>query len=106
MGQPVTVKEIPSSKPGVVRFETNRSFSGMGHARYVEGGTIDRSRPVDEIAARLFETGQVSRVHVYTHLITVELKPGGNTDGFVDIIRDLYTYYLPGVRVPTAADFD
>lgn len=105
MGQPVTVKEIPSSKPGVVRFETNRSFTGMGHERYVEGDIIDRNRPADAIASRLFATGQVARIQIYKHLITVELKPGGNTDGFKDIIENLYTYYLPGVRVPRASDF-
>ncbi len=31
MGQPVTVIEKPSSHPGVVRYETNRVLTGMGH---------------------------------------------------------------------------
>ena len=31
MGQPVTVIEKPSSRAGIVRFETNRVLTGMGH---------------------------------------------------------------------------
>ena len=31
MGQPVAVVQKQSSRPGVVRFEANRSFTGMGH---------------------------------------------------------------------------
>ena len=34
MGQPINVVEKPSSTPGVARFETNRSLTGMGHERY------------------------------------------------------------------------
>ena len=34
MGQPVTVIEKPSSHPGVVRYETNRALTGMGHEVY------------------------------------------------------------------------
>jgi hypothetical protein len=34
MGQPVTVIEKPSSVSGVVRFETNRPLTGMGHEIY------------------------------------------------------------------------
>ena len=37
MGQPITVVEKPSSTPGVARFETNRSLTGMGHERYRVG---------------------------------------------------------------------
>ncbi|MDQ1372812.1 MAG: hypothetical protein QOJ09_150, partial [Actinomycetota bacterium] len=31
MGQPVAVVEKPMSEPNVVRFELNRSLTGMGH---------------------------------------------------------------------------
>ena len=34
MGQPVAVVHKPSSVPGVIRFEANRSLTGMGHERY------------------------------------------------------------------------
>ena len=34
MGQPVAVVEKPSSIPGMVRFEANRSLTGMGHERF------------------------------------------------------------------------
>ena len=57
MGQPVTVIEKPSSKHGVVRFETNRSLTGTEHVRYLRHrgmnvseaayqGALDRLRPV------------------------------------------------------------
>ena len=47
MGEPVAVIEKPSTNHGMVRFETNRSFTGMGHERYRRGETI---RPWDEVA--------------------------------------------------------
>ena len=34
VGQPIAVTEKPSNKPGIVRFETNRSFTGMGHEHF------------------------------------------------------------------------
>ena len=34
MGQPVTVIQKSSSKPGVQRYEINRSITGMDHERY------------------------------------------------------------------------
>jgi hypothetical protein len=34
MGQQVAVVEKPSPRPGVLRFETNRSLTGMGHERF------------------------------------------------------------------------
>ena len=34
MGQPVTVIEKPSNQGGVVRFEINRTLTGMGHDTY------------------------------------------------------------------------
>ena len=34
MGQPITVVAKPAVTPGVLRLETNRSLTGMGHERY------------------------------------------------------------------------
>ena len=63
MGQPITVVEKPSSKPGIARFETNRSLTGMGHERYRSADDVLADRPVDELARRLFATGGVRTVH-------------------------------------------
>lgn len=105
MGEPVTATEKPSNREGFVRFETNRSFTGMGHERYTADQEIIGDRPPDVLAKRLFETGQVDEVHVYAQAITVKLFKGATTDGLRDIIEDLYTYYLPGVEVPTPESF-
>jgi len=105
MGQPVTVIEKPTAVPGVVRFETNRVLSGMSHERYVPGRPVEGNRPPDVVARRLFERGGVASVHVNGNVITVQLESGGSgpadTQGLREIIEDLYTYYRPGVEVPT-----
>ncbi len=105
MGEPVTVVERPSSRHGVVRFETNRNFTGMGHERYRLDQEVTGDRPPDEIARLLFGTGQVDLVHVYAQTITVTLAAGASAEGLADVVRDLYTHYKPGVRVPQPEDF-
>lgn len=105
MGQPVSVIEKPSSQGGVVRFEINRTLTGMGHERYVAGEPVEGDRPPDELARRLFARGGIDGVHIYANVITVNLARGADTEGIADIIGDLYTYYVPGVRVPRPEDF-
>lgn len=98
------VKET-SPHHGVIRFETNRSFSGMGHERYVSDDEILGDRPPDRIAKALFATDQVEGVHVYAQTVTVTLKSGHDGGGLTEIIENLYVYYRPGVEVPTAESF-
>lgn len=105
MGQPVTVIEKPSNKPGVVRFETNRVLTGTEHSRYTLGEQIEGPRPADELARRLFAHGGIENITVLVNMITVELSAGADATGMKDVIESLYTYYTPGVRVPTPADF-
>jgi len=100
MGQLVTVIEKPSSRPGIVRYVTNRALSGMGHERYNEGTEILGDRPTDELARRLIDTGQVSGVSINGNVVTVELSRT-EYDGLLEVIEDLYTYYVPGVEIPT-----
>jgi len=102
MGEPVTVTEKPSNRPGFVRFETNRSFTGMGHERYLADQDIVGHRPPDELARAFFATGQVDEVHVFGQAITVKLFTDATTDGLKDLVEDLYVHYRPGVEVPTA----
>lgn len=105
MGQPVSVLEKPTATPGVVRFETNRAFTGTGHELYLVGEEILGERPPDVIARRLFDRGGVERVHINSNVITVTLAGGADTEGMTGIISDLYTYYRPGVPVPRPEDF-
>ena len=104
MGEPVTVSEVASSREGYLRFETNRSFTGMGHERYLKGEPIHRDRPADQIARTLFATGKVDEVHVYAQTVTVKLS-GADSDGIREALEELYIYYRPGVEVPTPESF-
>ena len=105
MGEPVTVIEKASSRPGYVRFDTNRSFTGMGHESYAAGDIIYGERPPDQIAKALFDSGKVDEVHVYAQAVTVKLFDGASSDGLKEILEDIYIYYRPGVEVPTAESF-
>ena len=98
MGQPVAVTERPTSKSGVVRFDLNRSLTGMGHERYRAGEEIAGDRPPDVVARRLFERGGVSEVHIFSNTVTVTLEEGANADGISDMLTNLYVHYLPGVK--------
>lgn len=104
MGQLVAVTEKPSSTPGVVRFEINRTLSGSGHERYRSIIDAHGNAPSDELARRLFGTGRVAGVHVYSNIITVDLQKGYDSSGLADLVRDLYTYWKPGVEPPTFED--
>jgi hypothetical protein len=105
MGEPVSVIEKASANHGVVRFETNRSFTGMGHERYHAGDEIIDNRPPDAIARLLLATGQVDKVHVYAQTITVTLHSGATSQGLKEIIEDLFIHYKPGVPIPDEASF-
>lgn len=93
MGQPITVVEKPSPRPGFVRFEANRSFTGMGHERYGSVDDVLADRPVDQLARRLFATGEVAALHVASNVVTVQLAEGTTGDRLGDVIRGLYIYY-------------
>jgi len=97
MGQPITVVQKPTSRPGVVRFELNRSLTGMGHERYHSAADATGDRPPDVLARLLFEQGGVQSVHVYSDEVTVELEQGATGDGLVELIHDLFIHYRPGV---------
>ena len=101
MGQPITVEEKPSATPGIVRFGLNRSLTGMGHERYRHAEDATGDRIVDELARRLFGTGKVEAVHIYSNVVTVDLKKGMTSDGLGDVIHDLFIYYRPGVVPPS-----
>jgi len=101
MGQPVAVVEKQSSRPGVVRFEANRSFSGMGHDTFRSRDDAVGPTPSAEIARRFFDTGKVSMVHVYGNVVTVDLRKGFTSAGLQQVLENLYIYYTPGFVLPT-----
>ena len=103
MGQSVTVVRKPSSNREVVRFEINRSLTGMGHERYRSVADIVRDRPVDVLARRLFEHGGIDAVHVNSSVITVDLSGGCTGEGIEDVIRDLFRFY-PSAAVDAEVD--
>ncbi len=98
MGQPITVVEKPSSRPGVVRFEINRTLTGMGHERYRSPQHATGERPPDVLARRLFERGGVTAVHIFSNVITVELAGGTTTEGLRELIEELFIHYREGVQ--------
>ena len=100
MGQPITVVEKPSSRTGVVRYETNRALTGMGHERYRAGDEILGAAPADELARRLFDRGGIAGVHVNGNVVTVELAEA-EAEGIDEVIASLYLYWVEGVEVPS-----
>ena len=101
MGQPITVVRRPSSRAGVVRFETNRALTGMGHERYRAGDDIPGTTPADELARRLFARGGIAGVHMNGSVITLEIADAdSDPEGIEEIIAGLYLYWVEGVRVP------
>ena len=104
MGQLVGVVEKPSSLPGVVRFELNRSLSGMGHERFASVLDAVGPRPSAALARELFATGKVANVHVYGNIVTVDIRKGYDSAGLSDIVREMYRYWKPGVTPPEFDD--
>jgi hypothetical protein len=93
MGQPITVIEKPSSNPAVLRFETNRPLSGMGHERYTEAPSELLTKTNDELARRLFAAGGIESVHINGSVVTVTLGGGQTGAGLGDIVRSLFLHY-------------
>ena len=90
MGQPVTVVRKPSSRAGIVRYETNRALTGMGHERYSAGDEVAGTTPADELARRLFARGGIARVHVNSNIVTIQLADvEADVDGIDEIIASL-----------------
>jgi hypothetical protein len=104
MGQLVGVVEKPSATPGVVRFELNRSLTGMGHERF--GSVLDAvgDTPGASLARQLFASGRVGAVHVYGNIVTVDLAKGFDSTGLAEIVREMYRYWKPGVEPPSFED--
>jgi hypothetical protein len=103
MGQPITVTEKAGERADVVRFELNRSLTGMGHERYRADQEIFGDRPPDELARRLFAHGGVEAVHIYSNVVTVDLAAGARSDGLADIVHSLFVHYDHDEAAPAGA---
>jgi hypothetical protein len=103
MGQPVTVLVKPMSRPGVVRFEINRSLTSMAGERHRRGDDVDGDRPVDELARRLLAEQGVEAVHVSSNVITVEVDEAATEAGLRTVIEDLFLYYRDDTAPEPAA---
>jgi hypothetical protein len=101
VGQPITLIERPTTRPDVVRYEINRSLTGMGHERYRSREDAIGPRPPDELARRLFDHGGVEAVHIFSNVITIDLAPGASADGLQDVVQELFIHYVPGVLPPS-----
>jgi Scaffold protein Nfu/NifU N terminal len=101
MGQEVSVVEKPSPRPGVMRFETNRTLTGMGHERFTSLADAVGPRPAAALARQLLATGKVDSVYMYSNIISVDIAKGFNADGLGDVVRNMYQYWKPGVEMPT-----
>ena len=101
MGQLVAGEQKVGGASTIVRFETNRSLTGMGHERFTSAAEAKGPRPAAVIARRFFEAGHVSWVHVYGNCITASLEAGASQASLNEIVRDLYQYWKPGMVPPT-----
>jgi hypothetical protein len=104
MGQLVGVVEKRSATPGVVRFELNRSLSGMGHERFGSPGEAVGDTPSAMLARHLFATGKVAGIHIYANIVTVDIEKGYDSDGLAPVIAEMYRYWKPGVEPPSFDD--
>ena len=107
MGQQVAVVEKPSPRPGVMRFETNRSLTGMGHERFTSVLDAVGPRPAAVLARTLLSTGKVDSVYIYGNIVTVDIASGKTheyayqlTDGsgVSDIVAGDATHFLVDER--------
>ena len=101
MGQQVAVVEKPSPRPGLLRFETNRSLTGMGHERFLSMSDAVGPRPAAVLARQLLSTGKVDSVHIYGNIVSVDIAKGFTGDGLADVVRNMYQYWKPGMELPT-----
>ncbi len=104
MGQLVGVVEKQSAVPGIIRYELNRSLSGMGHERYASMLDAVGDTPGAMLARMLFETGKVASVHVYANVVTVDVEKGFDSSGLSEIVAEMYRYWKPGVEPPSFED--
>jgi len=101
MGQQVSVVEKPSPRRGVVKYELNRSLTGMGHEHFASMKDAVGPRPAAVLARQLLATGQVDSVYMYGNIVTIDISKGYTADGLSDVVRNMYQFWKPGMEMPT-----
>ena len=100
MGQQVAVTERPSPRPGVLRFETNRSLTGMGHEHFKSmSDAVGHGRP-PRWPANCCRRARSTRC-TSTATSSRSTSEGFNADGLGDVVRNMYQYWKPGMEMPT-----
>lgn len=97
MGQPITVTRKPTTRKGTIRFEANRSLTGMGHERYSTVDDAAGNRPPDEVARRFFQHPGVQGVQIYGNHIHVDIAGDADVDALAPELERLFIYYREGV---------
>jgi hypothetical protein len=74
----------------------------MDHERYSQDQEILGTRPPDELAKALFNLGGIEKIHMNSNVITIDQSKGQISPAqIVKTITEMFTYYLPGVKVPS-----
>ena len=84
-----------------MRFETNRSLTGMGHEQFTSMSDAVGPRPAAALARQLLSTGKVDKVYIFGNIVSVDIAKGSNADGLCDVVRNMYQYWKPGMEMPT-----
>lgn len=106
MGQAVRVVDTRLIGAVLLRIEIDRSLTGMGHERFVAGqlhGSASQSRPTEQLAWRLFDSGDVTAVHLFSNMVTLTLVDSSpeRIERIGQLVKQLFIHYRPGV-LPTA----
>ena len=81
MGQPITVVERDSHRPGVLRFGSTNRSPVWGHERYPVAA-YDNVRPPNSPAG--CSPQRASQIHIYGSVITVDLAKGATRRRLID----------------------
>ena len=101
MGQPVTV---------IQKSVTNLEYSDLKSTEALRDGprtifhwTRDlRDTTSDQLAKALFNLGGIEKIHMNSNVITIDQAKGQiNPAEIAKTITEMFTYYLPGVEVPS-----
>jgi hypothetical protein len=84
-----------------MRFETNRTLTGMGHERFSSMADAVGPRPAAALARQLLATGKVDSVYMYSNIVSVDVSKGSTAEGLGDVVRNMYQYWKPGMEMPT-----
>jgi hypothetical protein len=85
----------------MIRFELNRSLTGMGHEHFASVSDAVGPRPAAALARQLLATGKVDSVYMYGNIVSIDVAKGYTADGLDDVVRNMYQYWKPGMEMPT-----